>query len=158
MDYSQIPLRDMQMPDTIGWWPLAYGWWLLIISVIIIAFLFGRYLRKKLNDPRRYALDALKQVEQAYLQDPDGKRLVMQSNALLKRLALSLYPREQVAPLSGDRWCRFLQETGGVSDPAVLEVLAQGPYQEQLSDTIDSAALIRFTRQWIKQVKGAPHA
>lgn len=46
MDYSQIPLRDMQMPDTIGWWPLAYGWWLLIISVIIIAFLFGRYLRK----------------------------------------------------------------------------------------------------------------
>jgi hypothetical protein len=51
MDYSQIPLRDMQMPDTIGWWPLAYGWWLLIISVIIIAFLFGRYLRKKIERP-----------------------------------------------------------------------------------------------------------
>ncbi|WP_067869179.1 DUF4381 domain-containing protein [Neptuniibacter marinus] len=158
MDYSQIPLRDMHTPDMISWWPLAYGWWLLIISLIIIVVFCGCYLRKKLSDPRRYALEELKLLEQNFLQDQDGKRLVMQSNALLKRLALSLYPREQVAPLSGARWCHFLQETGAAPDSAVLDVLAQGPYQEQHSGTIDGAALIKFSRLWIKQVKGASHA
>ncbi|MDO6594704.1 DUF4381 domain-containing protein [Neptuniibacter sp. 1_MG-2023] len=158
MDYSQIPLRDMQMPEAIGWWPLAYGWWVVLIIVLISLVYLARYLRKKLSDPRRYALRELKSIEQAYSQHQDTNQLIMQSNSLLKRLALSLYPREQVASLSGDNWCQFLQDTGGVSVEVARELLAKGPYQRQRSDRIDHTRLIQFCRQWIKQVKGAKYA
>ena len=30
MDPTQIPLRDLHLPDLIGTWPLAPGWWVLI--------------------------------------------------------------------------------------------------------------------------------
>ena len=30
---SLAQLRDIQLPEPISWWPLAPGWWVLIISV-----------------------------------------------------------------------------------------------------------------------------
>ena len=31
MDPSEIPIRDLHLPEAIGWWPLAPGWWVLIV-------------------------------------------------------------------------------------------------------------------------------
>ena len=156
MDYSQIPLRDMQMPEAIGWWPLAYGWWVLICVSIVLIVLLARYVLKRLRDPRRYALAELKRIEQAYQQNQDSHQLIMQSNALLKRLALTLYPRDEVASLSGDRWCCFIRETGQLSDQPEIQLLADGPYLPPHAD-IDSAGFTHFCRQWIKRVEGARH-
>ena len=33
MDPEQIPLRDLHLPEAIGWWPLAPGWWVVIALV-----------------------------------------------------------------------------------------------------------------------------
>ena len=30
MNENALPLRDLHLPDAIGWWPLAPGWWVLI--------------------------------------------------------------------------------------------------------------------------------
>ena len=32
MDPEQIPLRDLHLPEAIGLWPLAPGWWVTITS------------------------------------------------------------------------------------------------------------------------------
>ena len=40
MDPEQIPLRDLHLPEAIGWWPLAPGWWILIaIALVGLGFL-----------------------------------------------------------------------------------------------------------------------
>ena len=30
MDPELLPLRDLHLPEMVGWWPLAPGWWFLI--------------------------------------------------------------------------------------------------------------------------------
>lgn len=35
---EELPLRDIHLPETIGWFPPAIGWWLLIIFVPIISY------------------------------------------------------------------------------------------------------------------------
>ena len=34
MDPEQIPLRDLHLPEAVGWWPLAPGWWVLIALAV----------------------------------------------------------------------------------------------------------------------------
>ncbi|RLW54638.1 MAG: hypothetical protein B6D69_04845, partial [gamma proteobacterium symbiont of Stewartia floridana] len=29
------PLRDIRGIDTVSWWPLAPGWWLLLIGIVL---------------------------------------------------------------------------------------------------------------------------
>ena len=57
-----LPLRDIHLPDPIGWWPLAPGWWgvlglvLLIISGI---FWWRRKKHRRNSTPWQAALTEL---------------------------------------------------------------------------------------------------
>ena len=35
MDPKALPLRDIHLPEPIGWWPPALGWWILALLVIL---------------------------------------------------------------------------------------------------------------------------
>ena len=51
MDPEQIPLRDLHLPEAIGWWPLAPGWWLLIaLGVVLLAYLLFLHLGSRFGD------------------------------------------------------------------------------------------------------------
>ena len=28
-----LPLRDLHLPEPVGWWPPAPGWWILLLLV-----------------------------------------------------------------------------------------------------------------------------
>ena len=64
MDPEQIPLRDLHLPEPVGWWPLAWGWWILIaLALAGIAYLLLRAWRQwRANRPRRIALQQLGKV------------------------------------------------------------------------------------------------
>ena len=34
MDQNALPLRDLHLPDAIGWWPPAPGWWVLFVLAL----------------------------------------------------------------------------------------------------------------------------
>ena len=45
MDPEQIPLRALHLPDAIGWWPLAPGWWVVIgLAVLGVLLAVGDQL------------------------------------------------------------------------------------------------------------------
>jgi len=46
MPTTQLPLKDIHLPEAIGWWPPAIGWWLLAVLIpLLIVFLYWFYQR-----------------------------------------------------------------------------------------------------------------
>ncbi|WP_261844358.1 DUF4381 domain-containing protein [Aliamphritea ceti] len=107
-------LRDIHMPVEIGYWPLAPGWWLLMISaVVIMALLFWSLRRYRLNAYRRHGARQLEQIHQQYFAAPEtgdaGKEYLQQVNRLLKQVYITQGQVNRVAGLSSQRWLDELQ-------------------------------------------------
>lgn len=148
MQDSELPLRDLHLPDPIGWWPLAIGWWILIgLAVIVAAWLIHKaVLKRQHNAARRFALREFQGIETAFRQDGDAVTLGKRLSQLLRRAMLAYSPRADVAGLTGEEWLRWLDRDlpvpyfhtdGGKS-------LLQLPYRDPQGDfaDIDTNALL----------------
>ncbi len=110
MDPDQLPLRDLHLPEPIGWWPLAPGWWLVIALVLFaLGWLLLRAWRKhQFYAPRRYAIRELATVESEYLEHRNPVTLGRQLSELLRRAMMAYAPRHEVAGLTGEAWLEWL--------------------------------------------------
>jgi len=110
MDPGKLPLRDLHLPEAVGWWPLAPGWWLIIALLFAgLGWLLLRgWRRYRLNAPRRYALRTLAAAEAEYISHQDPVRLAQQVSVLLRRAMLAYAPRREVAGLTGESWLAWL--------------------------------------------------
>ena len=151
MGTQALPLRPMQLPEAVGWWPMAPGWWLLIVLSMVIVFALIWWLRRRLADPRRFALAELQSIQQRYQESNDKRALINHCNQLLKRTTLTLFPRQDVAALSGDDWLAFLLQNSRGCQLQAMQCLADGPYRPH-SD-YDTTALLSGCRQWLKTAK-----
>lgn len=103
-------LRDIHLPVPLAWWPPAPGWWLVLAGGVLVLFLGGLGYLYWYTRPRQYAL---RTWAATYKTTQDPVVLARALSALLKRLALMIYPREQVAALAAEAWEAFLQQTLG---------------------------------------------
>jgi hypothetical protein len=112
MDPTELPLRDLHLPEAIGWWPLAPGWWLLIaIALVGLGYLLLRAWRtRQFHAPRRHAIRELARVEAQYLKNHDPVLLGQQLSELLRRGMLAYAPRHEVAGLTGESWLAWLDQ------------------------------------------------
>jgi hypothetical protein len=150
-------LNDIVLPATVGWWPLAPGWYILFgLLLTALAWSGYRTLHRWMNNRyRRAALLELQLLEER-IRDPEARDAnLRQISILLKRTALSAYPRSQVASLSGKDWFHFLNST--VKNPSFTEstanTLSKISYSSGELSVIDStatAALLNASRQWLK--------
>ncbi|HSN24296.1 MAG TPA: DUF4381 domain-containing protein, partial [Methylomicrobium sp.] len=110
MPVTDLPLRDIHLPEAIGWWPPAIGWWLLIIFVTLLTFctfwLYKRLTRKTALKIARKQLSVLK-----HDQTLDDFSKMTELSALLRRVAMSVDGRAKVAGLSGAAWLGYLDST-----------------------------------------------
>lgn len=151
-----LQLRDIHVPDPIGWWPLAPGWWLLIVLSLlaVAALMWWWHQQRQRRIPVQAALTELERIEQAY--QGDTQQLVRELSGVLRRIAIGFYGRHRVAGLSGERWLRFLDEQGE-SSPAIFTrqfqtELTELPYR-RVADA-DVKQLIQAIRRWTKQQGG----
>ena len=150
-----LDLRDIHLPAEPGFWPPAPGWWLLFAMILALAFWLGRSgwnLYRRLRRRERI-LGELERLQSAGLQAP---ALIAAVSALLKRVALSRYPRTEVAALTGEAWLAFLDRSGGngrfAEGPG--RALAQGAYApsfQQGGQDFDARALIAVVRDWLRR-------
>lgn len=117
MDPTQLPLRDLHLPEPVSWWPLAPGWWILLaVAIILVAWqAHVAYRRWRFNAPRRFALRKLEQLEADYLEHRNPVRLAKGVSSLLRRTMLAYRPRHEVASLTGSAWLASLDD--GLSVP-----------------------------------------
>lgn len=152
-DLSQ--LRDIHLPAPVSWWPPAPGWWLLAVLVVVIVFgMYVMYLRRQRNNWRRSALLELTRLRQQYQSQQSAPQIIVSGlSVLLRRVAISCFPREEVAMLSGDKWLAFLDRSMGEgasfqSDKGRL--LAVAPYAPDASITPDAMLeLFTLSESWI---------
>lgn len=110
MEDNALPLRDLHLPDPVGWWPLAPGWWgvIAVLGLVLCYVLWRAYRRWQFNGPRRYAMRELARFEAEYREHQDPVLLGRQLSALLRRGMLAYAPRDEVAGLTGAEWLVWL--------------------------------------------------
>ncbi|KXF79888.1 DUF4381 domain-containing protein [Enterovibrio coralii] len=103
---NTLPLADIHLQAAPGLWPLAWGWWVLIAALLLILAVVVYALRLRAQK-RKAQKEAIKQLSHT---DTLGD-----INALLKRAALTYFPRHDVAKLTGQSWLAFLDNQLPVS-------------------------------------------
>lgn len=156
MDPQKLPLRDIHLPEPVSWWPPAPGWWLLLAlaaAAIALAIWLRRRPRRR-TAPRRLALRELQQIRAAYAQHGDPRRLVRELSVLLRRSAISLFPRAETAGLTGEAWLGFLDRVlgDGRFSHGVGRELLSAPYRRAAE--IDAEALLALCQEWVEALPG----
>ena len=147
-----LPLRDIHLPDGVSWWPIASGWWLLLVLVMLIAMvIWAIHINKARGQLRKQALAELEKVETDFNQHQDAQQLASDLSMLLRRVCISRFPRADVAGLTGQAWLDFLNAQTNSFNTESADALLNGPFQKQ--SNINSSALINACRQWVEQLQ-----
>jgi len=152
-------LEPLLEPGKVAGWPPAPGWYLVIaLALLALLYLGIRLIRKRRkNRYRTMALAELKNIRDLQGHPPAQKDL-RALNHLIKVTALTAYPRDQVAPLSGRKWEEFLLNSCPSSRSVTLpegmldrQTLRKPGHEEILTD--DWVNLTMFCEQWIRHHK-----
>lgn len=110
-DLASIPLRDIHLPETVSWWPLAPGWWitlgLLLLAAITVYFL--KYMKER-RQLEKQSLDEFSRIVDQYKSNGDATALLADISQLLRRVSITRFTETDVASLTGDAWLTFLDE------------------------------------------------
>ncbi len=140
-------LKDIYLPQEVSIWPLAWPWWLMLMSILTLCFVFY-FLRKK-NKWKKTTLIQLKAID-----EQENLKCIQACNRLLKQVALQRFGPE-CAPLNGLAWLEFLDSK--VKQPIFLPHLiefAHGPDQSESAlskQTINAQNIKQATENWVRK-------
>jgi hypothetical protein len=114
MTPAELPLRDIHLPPAPGWWPPAPGWWGLV-PVAVALCLLAVWLRRRTRRRRSAFAEARRELQRLRgdWRSRAATQIAAELSALLRRVAISLFPRAQVAGLTGEAWLAFLDDVQG---------------------------------------------
>lgn len=140
-------LHDFYQPAPPAWTPQTPAWYVLFgVLSLALLWLVVHLVRRWFAD--RYRREALRELPALPLE---------QLSSLLKRTALSVWPREKIASLSGTSWLNFLNDSADAKlfDQApenLIEDVAIRPSAVQLSNG-EERALRAASAMWIRKHK-----
>ena len=151
-------LHDIVMPAPVAWWPPAPGWYLVMViaagALLVLLWNAWRHWRRN-----RYRGEALRELARIRGGGPGGD--LRETPILLKRAALSAWPRKGVAGLAGAEWHQFLDESAqtdrfrsGVGE--LLDRLAYDSAGDPELSGQEAAAVLDAAQSWIKRHRAPP--
>ena len=167
MNPALAELKDIHLPATSPWWALAYGWWLLAIVVVVLLFWGVPRVMKWYQGRRRKTamttsiLSAFYQLREQHQAGVDTHQLLAAHSTLLRRVAITLFPKENTAGLIGAPWIAFLDSCWGnhqppmsFSHPDMEALVKDGAYRasgdERAGEQIEE--LLNLTEAWLNTV------
>jgi len=144
-------LRDLHLPEQVSWWPLATGWWiLLVLSLLGLGTL--TYLVKAKLKRNRYRKAALSELQSTYLswqKNQDSAKYLQGANAILKRCMMHICNDTEALSQTGQTWITTLNQHATKSlSPPVQTALGLACYQS--TPTVDVESLHPQITHWIK--------
>ena len=148
-------LHDILVPDTVGFFPLAPGWYIVLLLLLSLLFHFG-YRYYQAYKKEQYRRDAEEELEAVNDKNRDNTIALL---GLAKRVGLSAYGREVIVPLHGDVWWDFIEAHSEASVGADLRVSIQKLlYEEGVDfDACVFDAVFLMVSQWIETHTVVPH-
>ena len=144
-------LKDIHAAPDPGIWPLAPGWWLLMVLfaslIIAIVLVVKRYRHWR---RRQAIINMFESVLTEYQNQGDATNMAAQLHRLIRQLMLANGEHQQLG-LSGDAFLDYLDQSNDDQSFAkgIGRVLLDAPYQRQ--SAFDAAAPHTVVMQWVKQ-------
>ena len=156
-------LHDLVLPPPVPWWPPAPGWYWIIGLLFAggVVLLVGSFLRWQHNRYRREALHELAREWEALRNPASRPDALATVDALLKRAALTAFPRTQVAELTGAPWIDFLTRTGrsGTLTPEQGSTFEHLVFDPRAATAVDEAQTEEFAicaHEWLAHHRARP--
>jgi hypothetical protein len=107
-------LHDIIVPSPVPWWPPTIGWYVVgaFLLYILGVLAIRACVRWRASCYRREALYELDRIVSVLRQPEQRAEAIAAMAGLLKRAAVTAFPRDRVASLSGRAWLAFLDQTG----------------------------------------------
>ena len=144
-------LRDIHLPAPVGWWPPAPGWWFILFAAIAIFAVLACFWRRRFVK-KRYRRIAVREMALLRTRDTGNIAAVLvEVSALLRRVAIQTFGRQEVARLSGDAWLSFLDRTGRTSgfSSGAAKVLGSDIYRPAVE--ADIKQVLDIAEKWIRE-------
>jgi hypothetical protein len=147
MSDSGPVLRDIHLPSA-GWWPLAPGWWLLLLAVVALAVGVAWWWRQRTRwRPLQSILREIDAIEAAHAIDRDDARAAEEASRVLRRVARRIDPT--VAAQSGATWRAFVHSCA--PDAATRQALdTLMDIRFRAFPTLEVPALTKALRAWCR--------
>lgn len=135
-------LKDIIVPIRPDFWPLAVGWWIVIIGAVVLVLACIGWFVHYYFSPLVYAQRELKKLKKHY---HSSVILAREISKLLKRAAILRFSAEKVAVLSDETWARFLSaEAHSKIKPDVIKFIAYSAYlPDNQKNTLSVSELYR---------------
>jgi len=149
-------LHDIVMPPTVSWWPPAPGWYAVASGILIgiVWFIWQRYWQWRADAYRRAALNELSRLK-SLIDSEEREPALRKLPELVKRTAMSAWPREKLAALTGNGWLQFLDRFGNTDaftkgDGQLLTELPYAGHQKLNGISDDQVfSLVKIVEKWI---------
>ena len=140
-------LHDLVLPPTGPWWPPAPAWYLIIAIVAAFAMLLTHRAWRgwHANAYRRAALRELALAED-----------VTTISEILRRTALAIAPRAEIAGTSGAAWLDWLTTHASVPMPSDIRSQLTAAIYGPLETDADLSAVRTYARGWIANHRTSP--
>ncbi len=148
----QQQLRDVHLPQAVGWWPLSLAWWFTILALLLSLCVLGVYLirQHKRNRYRTLALEQLRRHFSTWQHTKDSSVYLQHANDILKRCMIHFDPG--VSKLSGSAWVMALAQYSSASlSEQSQSAIAHSVYQA--NPKVNTQQLHQELCHWIKKHK-----
>jgi len=146
---QQLQLRDIHMPDAPSIWPLAPGWWVLIVLALIVTYFLYKYWKKQHKKKQLIALmqQQLTMIHDEFRVNKDKHKLAVAVSDLLKRFVRFVLKDSTATSLTGQQWIDYLNsKTNGDAFSQFTLPLTQAQYIQ--SPDFDVPSLIAAVRNY----------
>ena len=153
-----LELRDIHLPADPGYWPLAPGWWILIVIVLILAyFLFKKIAKiRQTKHINNLMQQELLTVRESYKKHDNKHQLAVDISTLLNRFVIHVLKDSRASSLTGDAWIAYLNSRvqTQVFDDFKNE-LTQAQYQKKVDFDVSRlfATVKNYFPKAIKNIK-----
>ena len=146
MEQNLPELRDIHLPDGVSLFPPAYGWWVILGSVLLLLALIELFLILRRKSKKRYALYLLQHIPQDNI-----AAAALQISEILRRICVFKY--KDAAVLYGSAWLDFLNKhSKNKLGEQAAKLLLDAPYMNPDSVSYtrqDLERLRQFSTRWI---------
>ena len=163
---NSVQLAPLLLPEPVGYWPLAWGWWALGLLLAVLGMLsyqaYQHWQKRRQDALANLTLTPQQSLKQSTLQQlqqlaPPADQLttsqwLQQLNQLLKRLAVTRYASLQPQTLTGREWLAFLDNRCPSAGLTRWMILAEGPYKPDCELSLSAQLeLYKAVTTWVNK-------